>query len=68
MSSIAQQVGTSRIIVGGLIPYPVGTPNLPNDREKIFRERMVLLALKALQTEVIGPTIFSLDMENRGEM
>ena len=68
MSSIAQQVGTSRIIVGGLIPYPVGNPNLPADREKIFRKHMVSLALKALQTEVGGPTVFSLDMENKGEM
>ena len=63
MSSIAEQVGTSRIIIGGLIPYPVGNPNLPADREKIFRKRMVLLALKALQTVVDGPTIFSLDDE-----
>ena len=63
MSSMAEQVGASRIVIGGRIPHPVGNPNLPAEREEAWRRRMVMLALKALQTEVDGPTIFSLDSD-----
>ena len=63
MSSMAEQVGSSRNVIGGLIPHPVGNPNLPADREKAYRRRMVLLALKAVQTEVDSPTVFSLDSD-----
>jgi glycine reductase complex component B subunit gamma len=61
MSSIAVQVGAPRIVIGGRIPHPVGDPTLPADREKAFRRKMVATALRALQTPVEKPTVFSFD-------
>jgi glycine reductase complex component B subunit gamma len=63
MSSIAGQVGASRIVIGGQIPHPVGDPTLPADRERAFRRRLVETALKALQTPVDKPTVFAIGME-----
>jgi len=61
MSSIAEQVGASRIVIGGRIPFPTGDPTLPLERERTFRKQLVLLALRALQTTVDKPTVFSLE-------
>ena len=57
--SVASSVGVSRIITGGGIPYPVGDPTLPSDREMEFRKRLVEKALDAVCTEVEGPTVFN---------
>ena len=57
--SVASSVGVSRIITGGGIPYPVGDPTLPADREMEFRKRLVEKALEAVCTEVEGPTVFN---------
>lgn len=56
--SVAKSVGVSRIITGGGIPYPAGDPNLPPDREKEFRRRLVEKALEAISTPVTEPTVF----------
>ena len=57
--SVASSVGVSRIITGGGIPYPVGDPTLPADRELEFRKRLVEKALEAVCTEVESPTVFN---------
>jgi glycine reductase len=57
--SVAKSVGVSRIITGGGIPYPVGNPGLPADRELEFRKRLVEKALEAVSTEVKEPTVFN---------
>jgi glycine reductase len=57
--SVAKSVGVSRIITGGGIPYPVGNPSLPRDREMEFRKRLVEKALEAIGTQVAEPTIFN---------
>ena len=53
---ISLTIGANRIIPGVGIPYPLGEV----DSKKI-RKRMVRRALKALQTEVDGQTVFEKD-------
>ena len=60
--SVASSVGVSRIITGGGIPYPVGDPSLPAERELEFRKRLVEKALEAVCTDVEGPTIFNVSI------
>ena len=51
-------VGQSRIIPGRAIPYVLGDPTLPQEREKAYRRALVEHALRALTAEVSGPTLF----------
>ena len=60
--SVASSVGVSRIITGGGIPYPVGDPTLPPERELEFRRRLVEKALEAVSTSVEGPTVFNVSI------
>ncbi len=48
-----------RIIPGKAVPYLLGDPSLPADREYALRERLTLTALDALTTAVSGPTVFT---------
>ncbi len=57
--SVAKSVGVSRIITGGGIPYPVGNPSMPPDRELEFRRRLVEKALEAISSEIKEPTVFN---------
>lgn len=56
-TSIAENVGSNRILFGGDFTSPVGNPNLPPERERVYRERLVKRALDMLSTLVEGPTI-----------
>ena len=60
--SVAKSVGVSRIITGGGIPYPVGNPSLPWEREIEFRKRLVEKALEAIGTKVGEPTVFNVSL------
>ena len=55
---ISLTVGANRIIPATAIPYPLGNPNLSAADEKKLRYDMVAKALKALETEVEGQTVF----------
>ena len=59
--SIAQSVGANRIVFGGDFTAPTGNPDLPIDREKVYRRKIIDKALEVLQMEVSGPTIFTVD-------
>jgi len=65
-TSIAQNVGANRIIFGGHFTSPVGNPDLPLDREKAYRRKILLKALEAITSDVSGPTVFTVD-ESREE-
>jgi len=60
--SVAKSVGVSRIITGGGIPYPVGDPNLPPEREAEFRRRLVEKALEAISSKITEPTVFHVSL------
>jgi glycine reductase len=61
---IALTVGANRVVPTRGIQYPTGDPSLPREQEEAWRERLLLTALKALETEVSGPTVFP--SEERG--
>ena len=64
--SIAQSVGSNRIVFGGDFIAPTGNPDLPIDREKVYRRKIIDKALEVLQMEVSGPTIFTVDEAKEG--
>jgi len=55
---ISMTVGANRIVPTIAIPYPLGDPSLPPAEEKELRRKLVEKALKALETEVSGQTVF----------
>lgn len=63
-TSIAFNVGANRIVFGGDFTSPTGNPNLPLEREKAYRRKILQKALEAISQDVQGPTIFAVD-ENR---
>lgn len=56
--SIAERVGTPRIVRTRGIPYPTGDPSLDAAGEKQWRRQLLERALEALQTAVHQPTVF----------
>lgn len=64
--SIAESVGSNRIVFGGDFTSPIGNPNLPLDREKVYRRKIIDKALEALQTSVEKSTIFTVDEAKEG--
>lgn len=64
--SIAQSVGSNRIVFGGDFTAPTGNPNLPPDREKVYRRKIIDKAIEVLQMNVSGPTIFTVDEAKEG--
>lgn len=63
MTMLAKQLGANRIVTGTKIPHPCGDPNLPKEADRTLRREIVKCALKALQTDVTGPTIFVPDVK-----
>ena len=66
-TSIAYNVGANRIIFGGNFTSPAGDPDLPLDREKAYRYKILTKALEALSQDVSGPTIFTVDESKEGD-
>ena len=55
---ISLTIGANRIIPAVGIPYPLGDPNLGEEKSKKLRRKLVERALKALQTEISEQTVF----------
>lgn len=55
---ISLTVGANRIIPTIAIPHPLGNPALDPKEEKSLRRKLVIKALKALETEVHVQTVF----------
>jgi len=58
VTPISMTVGANRIVPAVAIPHPLGNPSLSPQDEKQLRRKILITALKALQTEVDGQTIF----------
>jgi len=58
---ISLTVGANRIVPAIAIPHPLGNPALPADEEKALRRKIVLKALKALETEIHTQTVMERD-------
>jgi glycine reductase len=59
MFPVAQQVRANRIVKGVSIPHPCGDPSLPKELDARLRQEIIQTALRALESEVTGPTLFS---------
>ena len=57
--TIPVSMGVPRILHGKAVPYLMGDPGLPEDREYALRERFTAKALSTLTMEVGEPTLFS---------
>ena len=66
MFPVAQQVRANRIVKGVSIPHPCGDPNLSKELDARLRREIVKTALRALETDVHGPTVFSPPVEMGG--
>ena len=53
--------GANRIVFGGEFTAPVGNPDLPIDREKVYRRKIIDKALEVLQMDITAPTVFTVD-------
>ncbi len=65
-TSISKGVGANRIVFGGDFTAPTGNPDLPLDREKAYRRKIIDKALEALTTNVSGPHYFYRGREQGG--
>ena len=59
MFPVAQQVRANRIVKGVSIPHPCGDPNLSKELDARLRREIIRTALKALESDVEAPTVFS---------
>lgn len=55
---ISLTIGANRIVPAVGIPYPLGNPPLGEEGSYKVRMQLVKKALKALETEVTGQTVF----------
>lgn len=55
---ISLTVGANRIVPAIAIPHPLGDPGKSPEEQKGLRRGLVEKALRALQTEVTGQTVF----------
>lgn len=56
---ISLTVGANRIVPAVAIPHPLGNPALSREEERNLRRRLVMKALRALQTEVEEQRVFA---------
>lgn len=58
VTPISKTVGANRILPTIAIPHPLGNPSLTKEDEYALRRKLVEKALRALETEVDGQTVF----------
>jgi betaine reductase len=58
MTMVGKQTGANRVLTGTKLPHPCGDPRLPEESDRALRRELINTALKALQTDVDGPTVF----------
>jgi len=59
--TIPISAGVPRVIHGKAVPYLLGDPALPGEREYALREALIAKALTTLTLEVAQPTVFTAD-------
>ena len=57
--TIPVSAGVPRVVHGRAVPYLLGDPSLPREREYALRERLTARALATLTMEVTQPTVFT---------
>lgn len=56
--AIPLSLGVSRVVLGVAIPYVLGDPRLPPERERALRRALVETVIRALEQPVAEPTLF----------
>jgi hypothetical protein len=56
--ALAINTGANRVIRGARIEHVCGDPELGPEKDYAYGLQIVRTALKALQTSVVGPTLF----------
>jgi glycine reductase len=59
MVPVALQKGVGRVVTGVRIEHTLGDPALPAESDRKLRKEIITRALKALETNVKEPTLFS---------
>ena len=65
MTPVAVMVGANRIVPAAGIIHPTGNAELGPGEEKALRRRIVEQALRALEADVVQPTVFSAPSSER---
>jgi glycine reductase len=60
LPSLALSVGATRVVATLSIKHPLGDPSRTLADEKVWRRRLVLAALAALQTKIDRQTVFEI--------
>ncbi len=60
LPSIAAMMGATRVVRGRAIVHPVGDSSLGRDEELALRYRIIETALRMLETDVAGATVWSI--------
>ncbi len=58
---LAMTTGAIRVVKGKRIEHVLGDPNLGVEKDRAYSLRLVRAALKVLEEEVSGPTLFDPD-------
>ena len=58
ITPISLTIGANRIVPGMGIPHPLGDPKQSPEKQYELRKGLLRRALKALQTQVTGQTLF----------
>jgi len=54
-------------VFGGDFTSPAGNPDLPIEREKAYRRKILEKAVEMLTADIKEPTIWTVDEEKEGE-
>lgn len=64
--SLALTTGAPRVVRGARIEHVCGNPRLSPEKDREYGMRIIMTALKSLQTDVPGPTLFDPEVEMAG--
>ncbi len=62
--TLALTTGAPRVVRGSRIEHVCGNPGLGPEKDLQYGHRIVNMALKAIQTDVTGPTLFDPDEDS----
>lgn len=64
--SLALTTGAPRVVRGARIEHVCGNPRLSAEKDREYGMRIIMTALKSIQTSVAGPTLFDPEVEMGG--
>ena len=65
MPAIPLSLGVGRVVLGVAIPYVLGDPGVPPERERAIRRALLDKVIEALEEPVSAPTLFRAELGPR---